>query len=158
VLELDKSHTQRAAEGATEAELNRRGISTSRTYGNEPGIDFIAIHSDGRLFPVEVKGQRQHNDWFVEPLRQDAIHIFVLVPTNNVDRPGVFRFFIMTSSEVKEAMEGHAGHPTPNGNQLFVGATPSLTRTVGISWIDLQTENPPQTFVVCSFSFGRPRW
>ena len=131
MLELDKSHTQRAAEGATEAELNRRGISTSRTYGNEPGIDFIAIHSDGRLFPVEVKGQRQHNDWFVEPLRQDAIHIFVLVPTNNVDRPGVFRFFVMTSSEVKEAMEGYLQDRRARG-------TPDAKWKPAIRWRDTE--------------------
>jgi hypothetical protein len=102
---LEKRHTQRAAEGATEAELNRRGISTARTYGNEPGIDFVAIHPNGRLFPVEVKGQRFRNDWYVDPRRQDTTHIFVFVPTNNVDRSGAFRFFVMTSSEVREAME-----------------------------------------------------
>jgi hypothetical protein len=67
IRKLEKHQTQRAAERAAEAELNRRGISTAKTDGNLPGIDLVAIHSDGRLTPIEVKGQQGKGkyDWFI---------------------------------------------------------------------------------------------
>ncbi len=107
-MKLERHHTQRAAERTAEAELNRRGISTAKTDGNEPGIDLVAIHAKGRLIPIEVKGQQGHgkNDWFVaRPKRSDTIYILVRVPTAGLDRPGDFEFFIMVAGEVTEAME-----------------------------------------------------
>ena len=103
---LEKHHTQRAAERATEAELNRRGISTAKTDGNEPSIDLVAIHPRGRLIPIEVKGQQGRNDWFIaQPQRDDTVYVLVSVPTTGLDAPGEFQFFIMTAAEIREVME-----------------------------------------------------
>ena len=105
-MKLERHNTQLAAERASEAELNRRGISTAKTDGNEPGIDLVAIHAKGRLIPIEVKGQQNNgNDWFITPpKREDTIYILVRVPTTELDRPGAFEFFIMSSGEIKKAM------------------------------------------------------
>ena len=106
-MKVEKHHTQRTAERAVEAELNRRGISTAKTDGNEPGVDLVAIHRSGRLIPIEVKGQQGcGSDWFIaRPTRVDTIYILVYVPTTMLDGPGAFEFFILTADEIREAME-----------------------------------------------------
>lgn len=60
---LAKHQTERAAERALEAELNRRGISTARTDKNEPEIDLIALHAE-RLIPVQAKECRSATTGF----------------------------------------------------------------------------------------------
>jgi hypothetical protein len=104
---LDPRHTQRAAEGAVQAELNRRRISTAPTLANEPSLDLIAIHGDGRFTPIEVKGQQNRNtDWFVKrPRREDTIYFFVFVPRDELQTVGKYEFFIMTAPEVRAAMD-----------------------------------------------------
>jgi hypothetical protein len=108
MLKLEKHQTQRAAERAAEAELNRRGISTAKTDGNQPGIDLVAIHAKGPLVPLEVKGQqgRGKSDWYVaRPTRDDTLYIFVHVHTTELEKAGAFEFFVMDAKEVREAMD-----------------------------------------------------
>jgi hypothetical protein len=107
---LTKQQTERAAERALEAELNRRGISTARTDKNEPEIDLVAIHAE-RLIPVQVKGLQKRNDWLLtRPKRKDTVFVFVRVPTGDDDKPGAFRFFIMTAQEVQKEMDRYHAH------------------------------------------------
>jgi hypothetical protein len=107
---LAKHQTERAAERALEAELNRRGISTARTDKNEPEIDLVALHPK-RLIPVQVKGMQKRNDWLLSsPRRKDTVYVFVHVPTGDLDKPGAFRFFIMTAREVRTGMSRYHRH------------------------------------------------
>ena len=106
-MKIKKHHTQRAAECAVEAELNRRGISTAKTEGSEPGIDLVAILPDG-FIPVEAKGQQGHSDWFISDHGPDAtVFVLVSVPTTDLAKPGAFRFFIMNKTEIAEAKKAY---------------------------------------------------
>jgi hypothetical protein len=107
---LTKQQTERAAERALEAELNRRGISTARTDTNEPEIDLVALHAK-RIVPIQVKGLQKRNDWLLpRPKRKDTVYVFVRVPTGTYDKPGAFRFFIMTAQEVEKEMVRYHAH------------------------------------------------
>ena len=105
-MKIQAHNTQRAAERAVEAELNRRGISTEKTDGNQPGIDLIAICPDNRLVPVEVKGGQGKpgggNCWVKppSPKDKDTLYVWVCVPTDKRSKPGEFQFFILTADEV----------------------------------------------------------
>jgi len=126
-VKVEKHHTQRAAERAVEAELNRRGISTAKTDGNEPGVDLVAIHRRGRLIPVEVKGQQGcGSDWFIaRPTRAETVYILVYVPTSNLDKPGAFEFFILAPDEIREAMDKYLRDRAKRDPLLTAGGLPS---------------------------------
>ncbi len=105
-MRIQRHHTQRAAVGATEAELNRRAISTTRTDHNQSGVDLVAILAD-KSITIEVKGQQGENsDWFISKHRRaDTVFVLVFVPTLDLEQPGIFRFFIMTCADIDEAMQ-----------------------------------------------------
>ena len=106
MAKITSHHTQWAAEFFAAAELSRRGYLVALTLGNAPSTDLFAKGPCGAALSIEVKGQQGKSDWFIrQPERDDTAYMLVSVPTGNVDKSGTPRFFIMTSTEIREAMD-----------------------------------------------------
>jgi hypothetical protein len=89
-----------AGEFFVAAELLKRDIQTSVTFGSAKSIDLLAHRSDPEdTFIVQVKSLRAGGDYF--PISRDKInrlHIYVFVLLN---KPGVqARYFIVPGSEL----------------------------------------------------------
>jgi len=82
------------------AELHRRGIAASVTYGNAKKADVIATSEDGeRALVIEVKTTSQPK-WVVGqyvPEPSERIWVFVHVPTEETSAPS---FFVVTQTEI----------------------------------------------------------
>lgn len=76
------------------AELLKRGIQTSVTFGNAKAIDLFAYNSETRKnFTVQVKTVRIRNAFPISHAKIHADHIYVFVILN---KPGVpVRYFIV---------------------------------------------------------------
>ena len=90
-----------AGEFFVAAELLKRGIQTSVTFGNAKSVDLLAHNSEtGRSFTVQVKTLRSRSFF---PLTFDRIepeHVYVFVILN---RPGqAVRYFIVEGSQIVE--------------------------------------------------------
>lgn len=96
----DKYHLAMSGEYYVAAELHRRGIAASVTYGNAKKADVIAMSEDGeRALVIEVKTTAQ-SKWVVGqyvPEPSERIWVFVYVPTEELSTPS---FFVMTQSEI----------------------------------------------------------
>lgn len=83
------------------AELLKRGLQTSVTFGNAKSIDLLAhCPRTERVFIVQVKTVRSRNWFLLNPERVQRNHIYVFVILN---RPGVHvQYFIVPGSELLE--------------------------------------------------------
>jgi hypothetical protein len=82
------------------AELHRRGIPASITYGNAKKADVVATSEDGeKAVSIEVKTTSQPK-WVVGqyvPEPSDKIWIFVHVPSDSTYFPS---FYVLTQAEI----------------------------------------------------------
>ena len=79
-----------AGEFFVAAELLKRGIQTSVTFGNAKAIDLFARNTKtGRTFTVQVKTLRSKNSYPypISPDRVKAEHVYVFVLLNKPDQP-----------------------------------------------------------------------
>jgi len=87
------------------AELNRRGIDASVTYGNAKKADVIATSEDGeKAVTIEVKTTSQPK-WVVGgyvPEPSDKIWAFVYVPQDGTASPS---FYVLTQGEIHSILE-----------------------------------------------------
>lgn len=82
----DGQVTGLAGEFFVAAELLKRGIQTSVTFGNAKSIDLLAHNPDtGESFTVQVKALRKKNYFPLKPSAVFDKHIYVFVLLN---RPG----------------------------------------------------------------------
>lgn len=81
------------------AELLKRGLQTSVTFGNAKSIDLLAhCPQTGRVFIVQVKTVRSRNWFLLSRPRIHAEHIYVFVILN---LPGAqVQYFIVAGSEL----------------------------------------------------------
>jgi hypothetical protein len=83
-----------AGEFFVAAELLKRDIQTSVTFGNAKAIDLFAYNSrTGINFNVQVKTLRSNNYFLVEPSKVVRAHIYVFVLLNKPDQP--VRYFVV---------------------------------------------------------------
>ncbi len=83
-----------AGEFFVAAELLKRGIQTSVTFGNAKAIDLFARNSKtGRTFTVQVKTLRAKNIYPISPDRVHSGHVYVFVLLNKPDQP--VQYFIV---------------------------------------------------------------
>ena len=94
-----------AGEYYVAAELHRRGIPASITYGNAKKADVVATSEDGEAAVViEVKSTSQ-TKWIVGqylPESSDRVWVFVYVP-KECDQPP--SFYILTQSEIRDILQ-----------------------------------------------------
>lgn len=82
----DGQVTGLAGELFVAAELLKRGLQTSVTFGNAKAIDLLAFNEEtGRTFTVQVKALRKKNFFLLTPDRVKAQHVYVFVLLN---KPG----------------------------------------------------------------------
>lgn len=89
-----------AGEFFVAAELLKRDIQTSVTFGNAKSIDLLAHRSDlDQTFIVQVKSLRAGGDYFPigrEKINRSHIYVFVLL-----NKPGTqVRYFVVPGSEL----------------------------------------------------------
>lgn len=77
------------------AELLKRGLQTSVTFGNAKGVDLFSRHPETKkTFVVQVKALRTNNYFLLNPDKVDPGHVYVFVLLN---APGhAVRYFIVT--------------------------------------------------------------
>lgn len=90
----DGQVTGLAGELFVAAELLKRGLQTSVTFGNAKAIDLLAYNpSTGQSFTVQVKAVRKRNAFPISHARVHAKHTYVFVILN---KPGVaVQYFIV---------------------------------------------------------------
>jgi len=91
----DGQITGLAGEFFVAAELLKRGLQTSVTFGNAKAIDLFAFNTESeRSFTVQVKALRDRNNYFlIDPAKVSAKHIYVFVILNLPDVP--VRYFVV---------------------------------------------------------------
>jgi hypothetical protein len=90
----DGQITGLAGEFFVAAELLKRGMQTSVTFGNAKAIDLLAVHPDThRMYTVQVKAIRRKNYFPISHAKIRAQHIYVFVLLN---KPGdAVQYFIV---------------------------------------------------------------
>lgn len=79
----DGQMTGLAGELFVAAELLKRGIQTSITFGNAKAIDLLAHNADtGRTFTVQVKAIRKKNVFPIAHAKIQPAHVYVFVVLN----------------------------------------------------------------------------
>lgn len=82
----DGQVTGLAGEFFVAAELLKRGLQTSVTFGNAKAIDLFAhCPRTSRTFTVQVKALRKTNYFPIKPANVDSQHIYVFVLLNQPD-------------------------------------------------------------------------
>lgn len=88
-----------AGEFFVAAELLKRDIQTSVTFGNAKSIDLFALNPEtGRMFTVQVKTLRANNYFLLHPEKVVSSQIYVFVLLNKPGQP--VRYFVVPGSEL----------------------------------------------------------
>ena len=83
---VDGQMTGVAGELVVAAELMKRGLQTSITFGNAKAVDLLTFNAaTGRTFTVQVKALRKRSDFPISHRRVSAQHVYVFVVLN---KPG----------------------------------------------------------------------
>ena len=119
-----------AGEFFVAAELLKRGIQTSVTFGNAKAIDLLAHNpSTGNAFTVQVKTLRTRNFIPIAHCRVEPNHVYVFVILN---QPGqAVRYFIVAGKEL-------AANPERFGSsfraETFPGIKPGVLDEYEDNW------------------------
>lgn len=107
-----------AGEFFVAAELLKRGLQTSVTFGNAKGIDLLAHHPEtGANFVIQVKTLRESNWYPLSLERVNAGHVYVFVLLN---KPGAaVRYFVVPGRVLKD-------EPARFGKGLFDAKFPGV--------------------------------
>lgn len=93
-----------AGEFFVAAELLKRGVQASVTFGNAKAIDLFAYNErNGRRFTIQVKSLRKSNYFLINPEAVQADHIYVFVLLND---PGcAVNYFIVPGKILRDSNE-----------------------------------------------------
>ncbi|MEY8690116.1 MAG: hypothetical protein AB9M53_09615 [Leptothrix sp. (in: b-proteobacteria)] len=96
---VDGQVTGLAGEFFVAAELLKRGLQTSITFGNAKAIDLFAHNSKtGRTFTIQVKALRARNFFLISHEKVDARSVYVFVLLN---KPGqAVQYFVVPGDEL----------------------------------------------------------
>jgi hypothetical protein len=95
----DRQMTALAGEFFVAAELTKRGLQTSVTFGNAKNIDLLAYNpTTKRTFAVQVKSLRSANFFLIghSDIERHAIYVFVLL--NRVNE--AVQYFVVSGEEL----------------------------------------------------------
>jgi hypothetical protein len=85
---VDGQMTGLAGELFVAAELLKRGLQTSVTFGNAKSIDLIAHNAKtGRTFTIQVKAIRRKNVFPISHAKVGANHVYIFVILNEPHEP-----------------------------------------------------------------------
>lgn len=91
---VDGQITGLAGELFAAAELLKRGLQTSVTFGNAKAIDLFAFNpATGRTFTVQVKASRKKNYFPITHSKVNPIHTYIFVLLNKPGQP--VQYFIV---------------------------------------------------------------
>jgi hypothetical protein len=126
----DGQVTGLAGEFFVAAELLKRGLQTSVTFGNAKAIDLLAHNpSTGQNFTVQVKSLRNVNYFPIRPSSVRENHIYVFVLLNN---PGQSVQYYIVPGDVLVRDQARFGkefqHPT------FPGIHPKMLHEYEDAW------------------------
>ena len=80
------------------AELLKRGLQTSITFGNAKAIDLIAVNPKTKCtFTVQVKSVRRKNPWPISHAKIFREHVYVFVLLNEPGEP--VEYFVVPGSK-----------------------------------------------------------
>jgi hypothetical protein len=114
----DGSMTALAAELFVAAELLKRGLQTSITFGNAKQIDLLAHNSQtGRNFTIQVKGLRDKGYFPIRSINPNHIYVFVVL-----NKPGQpVRYFILPGQRMVDEPENF-DYQDPKFSGLYIKA------------------------------------
>lgn len=119
-MKINKYHLNLAGEYRICAELLKRGIFATVTFGNMKGADVVAVGPNHRAAIIEVKASQTTR--FVTGFYQkyktiDKEHptFWVLYSVKSVEKSYTERFFVLTHDEMAEAQaqRNHPGEDLP---------------------------------------------
>lgn len=85
---VDGQMTGLAGELFVAAELLKRGLQTSVTFGNAKSIDLLAFNAEiAESFTVQVKAIRKKNVFPIAHKNVNSLHVYVFVILNGSDEP-----------------------------------------------------------------------
>ena len=125
---VDGQVTSLAGELFVAAELLKRGLQTSITFGNAKAIDLLAFNPEtGRTFTVQVKSLRAKNYFLISHQSVEPQHVYVFVLLNE---PGkAVEYFVVPGTVLHGEPERFSRYfldlkmpgiyPTVLGNQGF---------------------------------------
>lgn len=119
---VDGQMTGLAGEFFVAAELLKRNLQVSVTFGNAKSIDLFAYHENGYKYIVQVKSVRSKNFFFIQrnTVNPDQVYVFVIL-----NQPGhSVEYFIAWGAELLE-------------NEL-TNRFLNITRGAGIRYKDLE--------------------
>ena len=86
------------------AELLKRDLQTSVTFGNAKAVDILAFNANtGRTFTVQVKTVRKKTYWLIAHARVDPRHVYVFVLLNKPGEP--VEYFVVPGSVLAQSPE-----------------------------------------------------
>lgn len=124
---VDGQVTGLAGELFVAAELLKRGLQISLTFGNAKAIDIFAFNPEtSRTFTVQVKALRQKNFFPISHEKVAAQHLYVFVLLN---KPGeAVEYFIVPGSKLANEPELFAKWFV---DRKFPGIYPNVLRELG---------------------------
>lgn len=86
------------------AELLKRGLQTSVTFGNAKGVDILAFNPQtGRTFTIQVKAVRTKTYFLLSHAKVDPRHVYVFVLLNKPNE--AVAYFIVQGSVLSQNPE-----------------------------------------------------
>ena len=109
-VKADRHMSSLSGEFFVAAEMLKRGIQTSVTFGNAKSIDLLGYNPEtGSNFTVQVKTLRKRNYFLIDPKVINKQHIYVFVLLNSVDDP--VEYFLATGKQLIKEKERFDQHP-----------------------------------------------
>lgn len=119
-MKIDKYHLNLAGEYRVCAELLKRGIFATVTFGNMKGADVVAVGANRRAAIIEVKASNSSRfvTGFYQKYRTGELEhptFWVLYSVRLAGESHVERFFILSHHELeeKQAQRNHPGEQLP---------------------------------------------
>jgi len=101
---VDGQLTGLAGEFFVAAELSKRGLLTSVTFGNAKAIDLLAFNPQtDRSYTVQVKTIRKNNSFPISKDRVNRLHVYVFVQLNKAD--DAVQYFIVPGATLLDEAE-----------------------------------------------------
>ena len=118
---FDKQTTGMAGEFLAVGKLFKKGLQVSITFGNAKGIDlFVHNPENGKNYTVQVKTQRNQDNFFLKEkrIKNDIIFIFIILNEFEQNED----FFIVKGSEILKDLKKFYGQTYNNENPSEMSA------------------------------------
>lgn len=113
----ESQNTNLASEFFVASQLLRLGYSVTITLGHTKEIDLIAVHLDGRIITIDVKGLKNKTNWPVKPKLTKENHFYIFLNfLNKFNNLNIIpEIFIVPSNEIHKLLSSWTGKPEVTG-------------------------------------------